>query len=151
MITFTRILVVCTGNICRSPMGAALLKRECGFIDISSAGLHALNGRSADPLAVEVMAEQGIDIESHVARSLTREAAVSADLILVVEAAQKREIEWRIPEAKGRVFRFLERRAIDVPDPFRKSKAHFSAALDLMAEGTADWIARLNAPAVLRK
>lgn len=151
MIMFKRILVVCTGNICRSPMAAALLKHDCDSIEIVSAGLHALDGRGADPLAIELMAERGIDIGSHVARQLTREVAANSDLILVMEVAQKREIELRFPEARGRVFRFVESRAIDVPDPYRKSKPHFSAALDLMVDGAADWVARLGVPAVTRK
>ncbi|WP_321798902.1 low molecular weight protein-tyrosine-phosphatase [Caballeronia sp. J97] len=148
---FKRVLVVCTGNICRSPMGAALLKHACESIDIVSAGLHALDGHGADPLAIELMAQRGIDIESHVARQLTRETAVSADLILVMEAAQKRDIESWLPETRGRIFRFLESRAIDVPDPYRKSRQHFSLTLDLMVEGTADWVAKLGMPAVTGK
>lgn len=141
---FSRILIVCTGNICRSPIAEGLLKRDCSTLDISSAGLHAHEGHPADPLAIEVMSEIGVDISHHVARGLTRRDAVHADLILVMEMEQKREIESVFPEVRGKVFRFAEQSGVDVLDPYRKSKPFFEAALELLAENAAAWTTKLE-------
>ncbi|MFM0095244.1 low molecular weight phosphotyrosine protein phosphatase [Paraburkholderia nemoris] len=141
---FNRILIVCTGNICRSPMAEGLLKRECSTRFISSAGLHVIEGLAADPLAIETMAEFGIDISQHVARRLRHKDAVSADLIMVMETEQKREIERVFPEVRGKVFRFAEPNGVDVLDPYRKSKPFFSATLKLLAENAASWTTKLE-------
>jgi protein-tyrosine phosphatase len=125
-------------------MAEGLLKRDCSTLDISSAGLHALEGHPADPLAIEVMSEIGVDISHHVARRLTRKDAVHADLILVMEAEQKREIESVFPEVRGKVFRFAERSGVDVLDPYRKSKPFFDAAFALLAENAAAWTTKLE-------
>ena len=62
-----RILVVCTGNICRSPMAEGMLKKDlperlAARVMISSAGTHALHGNMAQPHAIEVMQGMGVDI-----------------------------------------------------------------------------------------
>lgn len=86
------VLMVCTGNICRSPMAAGLL-RHClppalqGRVAVNSAGTHALHGHQAEPLAVQAMAAADIDIRDHRARHLTREMVRQADLILTMEQA----------------------------------------------------------------
>ena len=84
------ILVVCTGNICRSPMAACLLRHMLPEalkekVRINSAGTHALHGHQAAPAAVRVMAEAGIDISGHRARQLTGEMIRASGLILTME------------------------------------------------------------------
>ena len=58
------ILVLCIGNICRSPIAEALLRQQFPDKTISSAGLGALVGYPADPLSIEVSAEQGVDLSA---------------------------------------------------------------------------------------
>jgi protein-tyrosine-phosphatase len=87
-----RVIVVCTGNICRSPMAAGLLAHRLtgnlgSAIEVASAGTNALQGYPAQDHAVETMARIGVDISGHRARQLTRELALSADLILAMEMA----------------------------------------------------------------
>lgn len=87
-----RVVVVCTGNICRSPMAAGLLAHHlpgdlAAAIEVASAGTNALQGYPAQDHAIEIMARIGIDISGHRARQLTREMARSADLILAMEMA----------------------------------------------------------------
>jgi protein-tyrosine-phosphatase len=87
-----RVIVVCTGNICRSPMAAGLLAHHLSddlgsAIEVASAGTNALQGYPAQDHAIEIMARIGVDISGHRARQLTRELARSADMILAMEMA----------------------------------------------------------------
>lgn len=84
----TSILVICTGNICRSPISEGLLRdalqRRFGSAapGVSSAGTSGLEGSGAMPESVQAASELGIDIAGHVARRLTRDMASEADLLL---------------------------------------------------------------------
>ena len=70
-LTFNAILVICTGNICRSPIGERLLRRLLPAARVDSAGTCGLEGRTADSQATEIAAERGTLLEGHVARRLT--------------------------------------------------------------------------------
>ncbi len=140
---FDRVLVVCVGNVCRSPMAAALLARSAaargaGAV-VASAGIAALEGRPADPIAVELMRERGLDLSGHRARQLTDELVLAADLVLVMEQAQVRLVETIAPAARGRVHRIGRWGAFDVPDPFRQPRAAFERALALIERGVRDF------------
>jgi protein-tyrosine phosphatase len=92
------VLVVCTGNICRSPMAAGLLKGALpsdlkARVEVHSAGTHALHGNSATPEAVAAAAHFGVDISHHRARLLNKEMILSADLILAMEAHHVKTIK----------------------------------------------------------
>jgi protein-tyrosine phosphatase len=91
------ILTLCAGNICRSPIAAALLAREFPDKTVLSAGLGALVGHPADPLSVEVAAAHGLDVSAHRAMQLSAWMCQSADLILVMEEGQKTELEQKYP------------------------------------------------------
>ncbi|KPJ48600.1 MAG: hypothetical protein AMJ41_04615 [candidate division Zixibacteria bacterium DG_27] len=90
-----KVLFVCTGNTCRSPMAAGLMKKlllETDFdgIEVGSAGTGALNGWPAAPHALEVTKNWGIDISAHRSRALDREIVEQADLILCMAAEHDR-------------------------------------------------------------
>ena len=90
------ILVVCVGNICRSPMAEALLKsalREQEGFKVESAGLGALVGYPAAEDTVALMDEMGIDITAHRARQIHPDMVAEADLVLVMESGHKRAID----------------------------------------------------------
>ena len=80
---FNKILVVCVGNICRSPTGEALLKQKLPNHTIASAGVGALVGDPADAQASQVAQQHGVDLSTHVAQQLTSELAAQYDLMLV--------------------------------------------------------------------
>jgi protein-tyrosine phosphatase len=125
------VLVLCIGNICRSPMAEAMLRHALPEITIVSAGLDAMLGNAADPLAVQVMAEQGFDIREHRAKRLSTKLVSDADLILVMDLGQKRHIEAEYP-ARGKVFRLGDFQNTDISDPYRHDIAVFRATYQLI-------------------
>jgi len=103
----TKILLVCTGNICRSPLAAALLQRaltERGVegMDVSSAGTGAWDGAPVSEGAYLVGLERGLDLSAHRARLLTRELIEEADLVLTMARHHRARVDELGGE--GRVF-----------------------------------------------
>ena len=142
------ILVVCVGNICRSPMAEALLRnalRGKEEFSVESAGLSALVDEPASEHAVALMSERGIDISSHRARQLQPELVNKADLILVMESGHKKAIETADVTVRGKVFRLGETSDRDIVDPYRRSRAVFEDVLEDIDEGIAEWVKQLTA------
>ncbi|MFT3917324.1 MAG: low molecular weight protein-tyrosine-phosphatase [Anaeromyxobacteraceae bacterium] len=142
MVGFDRVLVVCVGNICRSPMAAVLLEarlRERGAsARVESAGLAALVGEPAAPLALELVGERGLDLSAHRARQLGPALVRGADLVLVMEHGHQRAVEAFHPPARGRVIPLGRWGGFDVPDPHRRGRAAFEEALALIERGIDD-------------
>ncbi|MDR9756448.1 MAG: low molecular weight protein arginine phosphatase [Thermoanaerobacterales bacterium] len=105
-----RILFVCTGNTCRSPMAekltAKMLERfNLGDdIQLMSAGLAVLPGEPASSGACYALRREGIDLSNHRAQQLTKEMVEEADLILTMTASQKRHLLEIFPMSAGKVF-----------------------------------------------
>jgi protein-tyrosine phosphatase len=92
-----RLLAVCTGNICRSPMAEALLKHElrsraCTGVDVTSAGTWADHGSPASSGAQSVLLERGIDLSGHRSRPLEAHHLAAADLVIVMTSVHLREV-----------------------------------------------------------
>jgi protein-tyrosine phosphatase len=138
------ILVVCIGNICRSPMAQGLLADALPGMQVRSAGLGALVGMPADPTAVRLMQDRGIDISEHRALQLTRQMCLDSEIVLVMDTEQRQNVEELYPQSKGRVFRLGEFSKRDIPDPYRKSEAAFRASFSLIDESVRDWIERIK-------
>ncbi|QBQ96695.1 low molecular weight protein-tyrosine-phosphatase [Paraburkholderia pallida] len=139
------ILTVCVGNICRSPMAEGLLQQRLPNIEVSSAGIGALSGRSADPIAIDLLRERGLDITSHRARQISDWMCRKADLILVMEAAHKRVIERTYRNVRGKLFLIGYHGKFDVFDPYRQGRERFEACLNMIACGVDTWAARIEA------
>jgi protein-tyrosine phosphatase len=137
------LLTVCVGNICRSPMAEGLFRevaREAGRdLVVHSAGIGALVDHAADPIAIELMQEAGIDISSHRARQISPEIISGSELILVMESWQQQEVERLYPFAKGRVFTIGKWSGITVDDPYKKPRDAFEEALEGIRQGVRDW------------
>jgi protein-tyrosine phosphatase len=138
------ILVVCIGNICRSPMAEALLKQALPACTISSAGLGALVGLQADPHAQTVMRARGLDISEHRARQVEDRMLNEADLVFVMDQKQKQHIENAFPFARGKVFRLGEPNNADIADPYQQEFAVFQETAVLIAHNVSAWANRIH-------
>lgn len=141
---FDHILFVCVGNICRSPMAEYVFKQNMPDKTISSAGLGALIGHAADPLAIKVLQEQkNIDADAHRARQLDDNMIREADLVLVMEHWQRQKINQLYPYARGKVMCLGHWENFEIPDPYQKPEQAFLYTLELIENGLTLWQQKL--------
>ena len=125
----TSVVFVCHGNIMRSPAAEGMLKRELDRqggpkLKVSSAGLHAIDGRCADPRAQTVAPEFGISVDDHCAQLLTRTLIDASDLVIVMDIQNSAEFLLRYPQASEKLFmlrQFSDQSrgsGKDIPDPY---------------------------------
>jgi protein-tyrosine-phosphatase len=103
----SRVLIVCHGNIIRSPFAASLLARALAgspAVSVASAGLEAERGRPSHPFAVQTAASRGIDLSGHAAAPLTLEAVTRSDVIFVMDVPQLVALKRRFPAARHKTF-----------------------------------------------
>ena len=133
------ILVVCVGNICRSPMAEYLLKQQYPRLYIESAGISGLTGHPADQKATLCMQRLGIDMSAHSAKKLNTDLIKKADLILVMSQNQQKHVEQTWPFAKGKTFRLGHWQGRNVPDPFQHEQLVFDETCQLIQACISDW------------
>ena len=144
---FKRILVVCVGNVCRSPTAEYLLRHHlsAGGASIESAGLGALVDKPMDATALQVLGEHGVDGSAHRARQLTSGMLRDADLVLAMEREHVNRMSRMAPEASGKIMlldRWVQGR--DVADPYRQSREAFEHVYDVIAEAVGTWLPYLS-------
>lgn len=132
-----KVLMVCTGNICRSPMAEVMLREEvrrrgCGNIEVASAGTWAGAGDPAMPEARRAMAGRGIDLEGHRSRPLTAEDLEAADLVVVMTSVHARELRNLAEESGAKTVLMKELVEMEVGEP---AGAGLDARLDALKRG----------------
>ena len=143
---FDSILVVCTGNICRSPIGERFLRRTLPNKKVDSAGTGALVGHSADESAIRIAEKHGLSLAGHKGRQFTSSLGRQYDLILVMEKCHLEQIGRVAPEARGKTMLFgqwLNQR--EIPDPYRKSDEAFASVYQLIEIAGLRWVEKLGA------
>ncbi|WP_337264282.1 MULTISPECIES: arsenate reductase/protein-tyrosine-phosphatase family protein [unclassified Serratia (in: enterobacteria)] len=142
---FNSILVVCVGNICRSPTGERLLKKALPGKKVDSAGVGALVGKPADAIATEVAAQHMLSLEGHQAQQLTGTMCRKYDLILVMEKNHIDAVCKLAPEVRGKTMLFghwLDQR--EIADPYRQSREAFEFVYRLLDESAQKWAKALS-------
>tara|TARA_Y100000588_G_scaffold65221_1_gene65087 strand:+ start:1198 stop:1638 length:441 start_codon:yes stop_codon:yes gene_type:complete len=145
---FNKILVVCVGNICRSPTGERVLQKLLSNKQVASAGIAAeksrLIGKPADETAILIAAENGVDVEGHQSQQVTPQLCAQYDLILVMEKGHMEALTQISPEARGKTMLFGQWIGQqDIPDPYRQSREAFEHAYKLIDEAAQAWAKKL--------
>ena len=101
-----RVVFICTGNTCRSPMAEGLSRNIFGSgIQVESAGLASWEGEGASGQAVQVLKEKGIDISSHQSRLVSREILAEADFIIPMTKNHEIQLKGAFPEFSSKIKR----------------------------------------------
>lgn len=142
---FNSILVVCTGNICRSPIGERLLQKYFPEKKVSSAGTGAVLDSAADDSAILVAEKNGLSLDNHQGKQFTANMGRQYDLILVMEKSQLEYICRLAPELRGKTMLYshwLNQK--DIPDPYRKSNEAFESVYKIIEQATKFWVEKLR-------
>lgn len=140
-----KVLAVCSGNICRSPLAAALIRNTVGTagdsrILVSSAGTTAVEGLPATKEMEDIAAEWGLDLSKHSARQITTEIAEDADLILTVSPAHSDYVCSLLQDDCGKVRLLGELIGKDlIPDPYQSSVTTYPYAADMIRRAVEKW------------
>ncbi|MCF7477671.1 low molecular weight phosphotyrosine protein phosphatase [Vibrio sp. J2-4] len=145
---FSNILVVCVGNICRSPTGERLLQSLLPNKHVASAGIAVdkshLTGKAADDMATTIANEHDVSLDGHEARQLTPELCAQYDLILVMEKGHLEALTKIAPEARGKTMLFGQWiNEKNIPDPYRQSREAFEHAYTLIEKAAKAWSQKL--------
>ena len=152
-----RVLMVCMGNICRSPTAHGVLEKKladaglAGRIEVDSAGTHDYHvGRPPDERAQQHAARRGVDLSAQRARQLKAQDFDDFDLVLVMDDANQHAARALCPPGQRHKLRRLtdfctRHRASEVPDPYYGGAAGFEAVLDLV-EDACDGVLAALAP-----
>jgi len=159
------IVMVCTGNTCRSPMAAALLRQRmaerlgCDIneledrgVVVASAGLNAYGGGAAAAEAVQLMAERGLDLSDHVSQPLTERLVRHADYIFTMTRSHREMLLTQWPEAAPRTH-LLCPDGRDVADPIGGSREIYAACAKQLDAAITQRVADLDfqpAPPIVR-
>lgn len=154
--TMIRVLVVCTGNICRSPTGEGVLRHlveKRGLADrveVRSAGTHDYHvGEGPDTRSIRHAKKRGYDLTPLRASQVSREDFYTADYILAMDRGHLRILRnMAPPDARARVGLFLEAsgkwNGEDVPDPYYGGPEGFERVLDMVEEAAHRWLDRIE-------
>lgn len=132
-----KVLIVCTGNTCRSPMAEgifkSLIKKANLDIQVQSTGTFAFDGDRVSNHAVKALENLEMDISNHKSKLIHKELINDMDLILTMSSSHKETINRKFPNAKEKTF-LLNEYAFgdlkDVMDPYGGSLSDYEAVRD---------------------
>jgi protein-tyrosine phosphatase len=142
------ILVVCHGNICRSPYLQAVLQRSLPDLSVASAGFFG-SDRGVPEIAVALGAERGLDLSGYRSRPLTRSTVNGADLVVVMDAEQARHLTRMFPINRARI---IVAGDLDpqsgasrgIADPWGRSRDVFESSFDRLDRCAATLVSTLQ-------
>lgn len=155
-----KIVFICTGNTCRSPMAEYLLKQALkgqklkGF-KVVSAGIHAKKGEEMNPKSAQVLTDNGIKIGKFSAKPVTDKLLKEAFLFICMTERHKdylMDLRWNVlrkegeEEIENNIFSFYELTGQDVPDPYGLDIRHYHAVYKQLEGGMYALIEKLNLP-----
>lgn len=142
---FKNVMMVCIGNICRSPIAEVYLKHHQPDLNVYSSGLGALVGKPADPTSVKLMQAKNIDLSNHVAQQINSVLVSNADLILTMEQRHVDAIQSKFPESRGKVHligKWTDNQ--EISDPYRADLKTFKAVSAMIESGLDAWQKKLR-------
>lgn len=155
-LTKKNVLFLCTANLCRSALAEGILKeklaeRRINFIEVTSAGSHALVREPAAALAVKVAEERGVDLSRHISHQLTKEMLKKADIVLAMERRHLDEANAIFNEGSGKYhllseFGLPHLRGQDIHDPYGAPREYFTRTYEIIekcVEGLLDGLIRM--------
>jgi protein-tyrosine phosphatase len=142
------VLMVCSANICRSPLAAVLWRERASYGRVASAGIDARPGLPADPVYLDWVASRGLGLESHRSVRFHAGLALRFDLILVMEEQHRLRICTAFPALRGRVQLLGRWTCGGIADPHRRSRDEYYRCLSAIEESIEAWQVRWPARAM---
>jgi protein-tyrosine-phosphatase/predicted ATP-grasp superfamily ATP-dependent carboligase len=154
-----KILFLCYGNICRSPLAAALAAQQLAPVEVQSAGFHEQAGRRSPEKMLRMAQALGTDLSAHRSQRVTRQEILSADLVIAMDLENVERLKMEFPEALSRTTLlglFAEHSTLEIADPYRADEAATSKICEQVRAGVAGLVRCLasqqseNCPAEVR-
>jgi protein-tyrosine phosphatase len=152
---FKNILILCTANICRSPLAEGILRaklQDRPEVQVHSAGVAAIVGAPPHPIVLDMLRKEKINtMRKYRAQQCDLGLLRQADLVLVMEQAHLKWLSRSYPQFHGRSFlmgHWHER--AEVPDPIGQPREVFESVRDLILDYADDWVARVSTERIAR-
>jgi protein-tyrosine phosphatase len=147
-----RILILCTGNICRSPVAECMFKKllsDSPSFFVFSAGLAAPLGVKPHPFAIKTALGRGYCVDEHkVSRNVTSADVVSSDLILVMEQRQRTLLTTKFSSTAPKTFLMGQWDQIEIADPIGRPEIFFAEIAEQLENAAIAWSHRLRTLAI---
>ncbi len=145
------VLVVCTGNLCRSPMAEVLLQARLARDEarqdwlVASAGIWTVDGRPATTFAIEEMTRRGLDLNGHISRNITRALMVDANLVLAMTRKHIEALGAAFPAHARKAYLLSEMsgQIRDIGDPYGGPRQQYAYTAKVLEQLIADGYERI--------